>query len=1720
MRKVVFIFILFWSFAPIDSYAQSYGNEWINYNQKYYSFKVAQTGIHKLDYSVLQNAGVPLGAFASSNIQVYGREQEIPIYIEDGGDNQMNNGDYLLFYAEKNDGWLDTSLYESPNDVGNPKYSLYNDTIEYFFTWNNQTNNKRFIVDNDQSLSNYIPSNYVLFEKFQSFSTAYNEGEKTSDASSSFYTSGEGWGLSPVNGANGYTWTTWSSTILDQLYQGGDAPNVLYQSVIVGVSNANFNGLGNHHSRHTIGSSNYTIADTIFTGYKAIHINSNFSPNLLPNSGSTNFQVSIVNDQGAVTDFQSINYWSFLYPRNPSTGSLINASFLVPGNPVQSKTRLDLASGTPTNATVFVLGSSPKKIPLINNGTGVSLLIANSSDGSQQQVVFEETSNFKNIQSVKAVNGTGLFNDYSNSSLFNPEKALIMVYHPQLQSASLAYATYRSTDPNGGNYNVILANINELYQQYGGGIPKHINGIRRFAHHLYNLANEKPVGLYLMGKGIREANISGVTSTGPGSRNNNTNYALSLIPSFGQPSSDALITSNLPGTSKWTPLIPTGRISVQSNQELADYLDKIKLFDQQQIQTSIYNSQNKDWQKQVLHFVGGLNASQQFTFQSYMNNLKGTIESQYFGGNVHTLAKSNNDPLNPSELDEIMTRIEDGVSLITFFGHAAPTTTGFEINIDDPANWNNYGKYPIIITNSCYNGNIFQTGVSKSESFVSVPESGAIGYLGQVSLGFANTLYQYTNQLYEQFSEIGYGLPIGQQIKSTISAMEIPGAGLAVESTSTQMTFNGDPMLKINWHQKPEIELLEENITFYPQELDLTVDSIEMHITLKNLGKSIVDTFSLEVTRNFPSSNTDSVYLFSIPQLHYTSEVVFKMPLQPNIGVGINNFSVKADIPTSVDEIYDELNNNQVSKPLFINIDGIVPVVPYRYAVVPNDSVSLKASTIDPIADYGTYRFEIDTTDQFNSPIKRHCVVSGYGGVQEVLPSQWLNSNSGISSPLICTDSMVYYWRVAIDEPNPNWNESSFQYISGKSGWGQDHFFQFKNNAFSAINFDAQGWVKSFLPFSRELACDVIYSSSEPAVYNNLYSLDGQMMDYGIINTTPKFHVAVIDKYTLEPWGTRFGNQNPNNFFQNSNDNYFRVWKYFTFYQNDAAQLQAFENMIETSVPDGNYLLIYSPMTTLFSQIETLQPSIIGMFQTLGSDSIVAGRPNLPFAFLCRKGDTSSVVEQYAQLPGQNVSLNGILESVENIGLESSTLIGPASNWQSVIWKQDPLEPMNADTTILTVKAYDASGNLQFTLDTTMTATGEINNLNSIIDANAYPYIQLEAFYKDSISLTPAQIDRWHVLYSPLPEAAIDGTSMYTWLPNSDTLTEGEEVKFAVDVKNIFTLPMDSLLVKYWVQDANEGKHYINYDRQDSLLVNEVFRDTITISTVGLSGYNSLWMEVNPYINGSLYETDQPEQAHFNNLMQLPFYVINDDEHPILDVTFDGQHILNGDIVSPESEILITLKDENPYLIMNDVSDTTLFGVYLTDPYGVLTKIPFVDANGNTIMQWIPADNQNKRFKIIYPAQFAVDGTYKLTVQGSDRSGNLSGDLEYKINFEVIHESSITHLMNYPNPFSNSTKFVFTLTGSEVPDEMIIQILTVSGKIVREITEDELGPIRIGRNITEYAWDGRDEFGDQLANGVYLYRVLSQINGENIKHKETGADQYFTKEFGKMYLFR
>lgn len=1709
MKNYIGIFVFLC--LSITGFSQKYGNEWINYSQKYYSFYIASDGVFKLDYNTIRASGIDVKSFTSENIQIIGREREVPIYIVDGGDNKLDSGDYILFHAKHNDAWLDSVLYENPKDIGNPSYSLVSDGLYYFFSWNAKTTNLRYAKDISLDYTNYAPTNYWISKNTFYNINYYSEAIDANNLSSTFYSPGEGFCTNYDGVASNISLDI---NLFDPnlIYTGFDAPDGKIDSKVTSHSKAQFIAKGNHHFRYTWKNSKKVLIDTVFVGHKYIHHELTIPIQDLKNDNILNW--SIINDQGALTDNQGINWIGYTYPKKTNLEGQKSGNYLLDNANTSAKINLTISNHKIQKPIVFTLGSKPVwATPTLDAAGNCKVLIPNTNDGSQQELIIIDESLIKSISTISPVNGTANFIDFDAIS---SERAIIMVYPNVLKASAALYAAYR-TSPEGGNHNVVFTNAEELYLQFGGGIPKHFVAIRRFAHKMYNQSLNKPAALLLLGKAVNNKGLRTQSIDAVG--NVQYNSAVSILPTFGFPSSDNGFTGKLEGNV--APLVATGRISVNNDQELLNYLDKIKEYEKQQDQNSVYNSETKDWQKHVLHLSGGNNTYEQKNFTNYLINLESIIESNEFGADVLSYTKKSSAPIDPTNLANINKRIEEGVSLMTFFGHSSASS--FSVAIQDPSEWTNKAKYPVVIANGCDAGELFIANQTLSERYIGAINKGAIGFLSPGILSYDAYLYKFASLLYNEIAKNNYGDFFGKQIKNSIAAMCVNDPNRLNEITSFGFILNGDPMLRLNYHNKPEIEITNQSIQILPKQVALSVDSLTVKVAVKNLGRSFTDTLNVELRRKMPKSKFDSVYIKPLYGLAYMDTISFKVPLQANIAAGLNNFDVLVDIPSFLTEQYDEFQNNQTSRQQLLQLDGITPIYPYAFAVVPKDSVVVKACTSNPLAAIKTYRFELDTTDTFNSPFCKNTAVTGLGGVQEVFPKDWKNKKSGQPDILICTDSTVYFWRVAVDSSLIVWNESSFQYILGKNGWGQAHFFQCKENDFSSLMLDRSIRERTFDTISKKLVVEIYDNPTNQNMFNlSQYKINNEMQEYAGCGMTPALHVAVIDPKTMIPWRTHYQNQNPQNSFGNMNDLgacRSRPEAYFIFHQNSPTQMASFQDMVLNKVPNGHYLIIYSHRVAEYQNWNNVTPSIFETLKTLGSDSLIPGRSNHGFIFVVKKGDTSSVKEVLATYNGELMRIEEKIKIFTNSGQESTPVIGPAKQWNLLSWKQDALEPATKDSTVLEIEILDKDLVLAKVIDTIMTPQDSIINLNAIIDASVYPYLRFTTKYKDLTNFNPAQIKRLHVLYQPVPEAVVDPRNGYVWVPKKDTVDEGMTFKFAVDVRNISAFPMDSLLVNYWVEDVNQQNKIINYPRKAPLLANATFRDTITIATGGLAGGNTLWMEVNPYVSSN--RTDQPEQFHFNNLLAKNFYVQSDNTNPILDVTFDGRHILNQDLVRPNSEIEISLKDENEYAIMNAITDTSFFQVYVTNPLGVQKRIPFMDKNGNQIIQFIPATAQTKKCKLLHIGDFAMDGKYRLSVQAADRNGNLSGDYAYTINFEVINETSISYLTNYPNPFSTSTRFVYTLTGNAVPENMLIQIMTISGKVVREISEDELGPLQIGRNqITNYAWDGKDQFGDPLANGIYLYRVIARSNGQEVKHRATEIDYHFKNEFGKMYLMR
>lgn len=1739
----------------IISFGQN-GNEWIDYSQKYLGFKIYETGWYRMDYNTIQpafqNIGIDISVVNSDQFQVFGRETEQPIIVQDGGDGTLDAGDYIEFYAEKNDGWKDSLLFNDPEtEMADSYYSFVNDTIVYFLTVSSSNNGKRFELESDTSFNSYPDANFCWVHRYHRFVTSnYSAGPLFYNQSSPTYGAGEGWASNAIKASNSTTTNSaaYQKTVTlntKNTYVGPDSPLSIIQSSIASASDPNVNGGGHNHSFwlqvNQPGLGYVTRVDSSFSGYKLIK-NKVYIPTSDIAPTNTHIRHRGINIGQGNNERLMISSASITYPHTFDFEGLDKFNFFLNNTSLGIKQSATITNFSANSPRLFVLNDhTAKEIPLINNSGSLKCVIPNNQVNDSIRLVMIDDNDHLVVSSLFAVNSDGEFTDYNNIS---PNDAFVIITHEDLISSASDYASYRSS-PSGGSNDVVLADVYELYLQFGGGIEKHPISIKNFIKMGIGNWPSSPKHLFLIGKSISNH------ANDDGSRESIVSFHQNLVPTWGYPGSDNHLTQGLDNTGK-SFAVPTGRISISTNQEVLDYLDKVIEYELEQDPTSSYDIPNKQWQKDVLLLGGGDDLLTNNVIESYFNVFEDKLEDTAFGGITY---KYYRDPfattLDLETFYNVQEHLRNGVSIVNFYGHSS-AGTGFSLNIDDPENWDNFGKYPVALGLGCYAGDVHNLDNNVyTVDMVNLPFEGAICMVSPVSQGFLTNLGYYSEIFYSYLANLDYGNSVGYHMKATCDSIQsIQGSAswsILAESNYIGMSLQGDPGLKVNWHQRPELVLDDSRVWTVPAQIDLSVDTFDLYVVASNIGRAFVGEHDMVVERVSPNG-IDTTVIRGLADSYNRDTIVFKFPTNSNTSSGLNNFNISIDLPTSsIEEQYDEISNNQITYSTYVTSNGLQPIWPYEYGIIPYDTVTLKASTLNPFEPERNYIIEIDTNSNFNSLFKKHQTFTSIGGVIEASPENWRNQSGGIDS-LVLTDSTVYYWRCSADSSVKTWLESSFQFIPGKWGWGQSHFQQFEKDYFQGISYDTVN--REFLFGDNFTTLKISMNTNvgnwaTSSFQNTSISLSGNLLDYGGPDGDPSILVSVIDPCTLENWGTPHYNTaegiayNEDNCFGQLNGDPTlcpgtsligrnRVHGWFAFRYQNAAEMDSLAIFLDDKIPNGFYVAAYTfipdQWNTPASLYGSMPPDLITAFQNLGATNISNNQPDDGWVLFAQKGLPANTVEIHTpdtitagvSYPSQSINLYDSIQGCQ-AGFIVSEIVGPAFEWDKVVWEQDDYEPINNDSTRLRIYGVTFNMNEVTLIDTLMTDLDSILQLDQLIDPNMYPMLRMEAEYYDDVALTPAQLKRWQVIYSPVPELALNPKKGFYY--KSEEYDEGESVELSIPIENVSHFDMDSLMVEYWNISNYGVRTPVAYPRQDSLKKYEILKDTLRYSTEGFTGANSTWMIANPYVSTNIQ--DQLEQFYFNNIGSKSFTVAHDGINPILDVTFDGIHIINEDLVSAEPNILITLDDENPYLLMDELEDTSLFNIYIRHPdQSSFERVYFMDGP-NEVLHVEPAQDSKNKFTIEYNPTFTEDGIYTLQVQGTDKSNNVSGDYSYEVDFEVITRSTITHLFNYPNPFSTSTQFVFTLTGSEIPDEMQIQVMTVTGKVVKEIELYELGDIRVGNNITSYAWDGRDEFGDQLANGVYLYRVIAKINGEDIEHRSTSADsKSFHKGFGKMYLLR
>lgn len=211
-----------------------------------------------------------------------------------------------------------------------------------------------------------------------------------------------------------------------------------------------------------------------------------------------------------------------------------------------------------------------------------------------------------------------------------------------------------------------------------------------------------------------------------------------------------------------------------------------------------------------------------------------------------------------------------------------------------------------------------------------------------------------------------------------------------------------------------------------------------------------------------------------------------------------------------------------------------------------------------------------------------------------------------------------------------------------------------------------------------------------------------------------------------------------------------------------------------------------------------------------------------------------------------------------------------------------------------------------------------------------------------------------------------------------------------------------------------------------------------------------------------------------------------DNVGPLINLFMNDENFVSGGITNEQPTLLVKLYDDNGINTASGIGHdiTAIIDGDETNPF-ILND--YYQANVD--------DFQNG--KLNYPFRDLESGLHTLTLKAWDVYNNSStAEIEFLVK-DKDEELAITNVLNYPNPFIDYTEFWFNHNSSDVLD-VSVQIFTVSGKLVRTLNGQTSGGSKVTSSLSkDIVWDGRDDFGDKIGKGVYVYKLKVRSNRLN-----------------------
>ena len=1222
----------------------------------------------------------------------------------------------------------------------------------------------------------------------------------------------------------------------------------------------------------------------------------------------------------------------------------------------------------------------------------------------------------------------------------------MILTRPALQSTAQQLADYRQ---NTNGFSVAVVTLRQVFDEFDYGRPTPV-AIRRFVHRTQSWTTP-PRFLMIWA----DAPYPVYTERSTGQR-----LPTWAVPAFGYGPSDGWFAMQYDGPDDWSEVVAVGRVPIRTNGEGTTFLQKIQTYESAPLD---------DWQKRMLMLAGGTSSGEQQTLQSFTTRwadvaaqdtlIEGVpADTTVLSAGMDTLYyfKRVNDPLDTSFQDSLSVDLKRGAGWLNYFGHSAAQT--WEIVTDPPSEFDNAGRLPFVVSLACKTGSFaggrFENKDEKSlsEALVVGSLDGGIAHWGTSELGNITPSARLNDELIDRVFRDTTRV-MGTALRETKAAIaEQFGQSNLYVRHLLQYGLIGDPATTLALPTEPDLHLAPELLSTTPF---APTPGVPLTLTarLRNRGLIPSDSVTAEITYA-PPTGPPTTTTRRFPRFPLEQRIELTVPLDEQ-AIGPNTFRVAAD-PANTYAEANEMNNTTETTPVVFGT-GITAVRPLDQGVLTATQPTLRFYLTRTAAGEVPVVIELDTTSTFDSSARQRTERAAAGFVVDWAP------------PTPLTDGQTYFWRARIDEGSAQatWTEGSFTVRAdlAAAGWlQQDRQFS-ANPAVERLTYDGGQW--TFGTFERE-----VFASSERGggTFKGQFNVGGTQQ-YERLNLG--FGVLVIDDTTGQVVDhASFCTYDVQDQF---------VDEGCTDGLEQQAAIDALDAFVDAIEP-GQHVFTRTRHLGRAGGASAIPNAVQTAFQTLGtpntaySDSIDALTYNDLWIMQTRKGFPETTVEQVAR---SSASTNEITRTMRLRfpypgGQITTGRIGPARAWTQLGWAAR-LPTASADVRIEVLAAEDDT-----VLDT-FTASGDATPQPlSGIDAAAHPYLRLRATLSDSTQYVTPQLQRWRMAYAPTAELASSAAALQL---SGDSLQVGAPLDVSLTLQNLGTVASGPVYVRYAVTDASNQTVTAAIDTLAALDPEATASSATTLSTDGRAGSNRLAVQIE--------QDGPPEPIAFNNTLVRRFFVRADESPPVVRVLADGRELPENPepvtnlqnpslpFISTQPTLEVLAADDSDFFLLED---TSLVEVRFDG-----RTLSFADPN----LTFEPAtSNQNEARVVFTPDLSGRDTTHTLQVEARDVLGNALGD-PYQVHFRVQQEQVIRDLYPYPNPMSTHTTFAFRVEGgTQRPEDFRLRIYTLSGRLIRAFHSRDVndgGGLRVGWNTLR--WDGRDEDGDRVATGVYLYRV-------------------------------